>query len=100
MDKSREYVEKHEGILTAVRAWVQETYAGLSIEAFITPYGEGARIALVQKAKGGVYPVATACARELGAPVKDIVHGLCGLLKVRAQEEVAHLRKESRSIKK
>ena len=99
MDKSKEYVEKSPAILVGVRAWVSETYAGLSIEAFITPYGGGARIALVQKAKNGIYPVATACARELQAPIKDIVHGLCGLLKVRAKEEVQHLRKESRSKK-
>ncbi len=99
MEKSREYAEKHEAVLSGVKAWVSETYAGLAIETFIVPYGEGARVALVYKAGNGVYPVATACDRELKAPVKGIVHGLCGLLKLRAKDEIGHLKRELRSKK-
>jgi hypothetical protein len=96
MDKSKEYIERSEVILGKVKELVSEAWPAFGIETIIVPFGQGARVCLIRAIGRGVYPIATACVNEFKFSTKDIVHGLWGVLKLRAKDEVQYLKKESK----
>jgi hypothetical protein len=98
MDNVGDRKARIEKIQAGLRELTQSEWPEIKTEILVSPFGEGIRISLVRAVNRGVYPISTACVHSLKAPIKDIVHGLWGVLKTRGQDEVKHIKRELRAV--
>jgi len=101
MEKSEAYIKFSSIVQEKIGELAGEAYPGLELEVLTVPFGDGIRVVLMKALSKRAYPISCATISSLThAPLKDIVHGLWGVLKKRAMDEIKVAKKETRLIRK